>query len=181
MHDQDRRCGCDRADRRELLIRVIAHVGIERRIDRHRASESEYHRVSVRRAARDLPRADIAPRTGPILDHHLLSERTTHAFADQPRHDVIAAAGGKRDHQRDRSAGKISRFLRSNGSCRHQKHGRERYKRSDLARLRMSDGAGDCGGVGQWLEIPTDNIATAPAVHGCSPSCRQRVLYYVLI
>jgi len=118
MHHQHRGAGGDRADRRELLGRVVAQIGIEARVDADRAGEREQHGVAVGCAARGLARADIAAGAGPVLHQDLLPKRLAHALADQARHDVVAAARRERHHQRDRPRGISVGALRVRGEGR---------------------------------------------------------------
>ena len=107
QHDQ--RAGGDQADRREILARVVADIGVERRIDRERAGAAEAERVAVGRGFRDLARRDRAARPALVLDHDLLAERLAHLLGDDARHHVVAAAGRIRHHQRDRARGIVLR------------------------------------------------------------------------
>jgi hypothetical protein len=52
----------------------------------------------------DLAGGDAAAGADPILDDDLLPERLAHLFPRRSRHDVVAAAGGVGDDQRDGTA-----------------------------------------------------------------------------
>ena len=109
MHQHDQRAGRDQADRREILARVVADIGIERRIDRERAGAAEHERVAVGRGLRDRARRDRAAGAAAVLDHDLLAERLAHLLGDDARHHVVAAAGRVGHDQRDRPVGIVLR------------------------------------------------------------------------
>src|SRR5262249_4679077 len=90
-------------DWREILARVVADAGIERWVDRKRACRDE-KRVAVRLGLGDLARGDGASGAAAILDDDALAEARTHALGDDTRDDVIAAAGGVGNDERDRMA-----------------------------------------------------------------------------
>jgi hypothetical protein len=98
QHAQER---ADRADRREILARVVAGVRIERGVDGKRARVGEQDRVAVGGALGDRAGRDRAAGAAAILDHHLLPERLAHALGDEARERIIAAAGRERHDQRD--------------------------------------------------------------------------------
>jgi hypothetical protein len=57
--------------------------------------------VTVRRAARDLLRAETAERAAAVLDHDRLSQLFLQALADQARDLIGTGAGGKRHDDLD--------------------------------------------------------------------------------
>jgi hypothetical protein len=67
--DQDRRGG-DQADRREILVDVIAGTGAEANPARH-----DSQGVTIRNCLGEIAKADHAARAPAILDDHLLAER----------------------------------------------------------------------------------------------------------
>ena len=114
MHQHDSALGGDQADRRKILARVIADIGIERRIDRKRAGAADHQRVAVGLGLRDLARRDGAAGAAAVLDDDLLAERLAHLVGDDARDGVVAAAGRIGHDQRDR-AGRI--VLRRSGAA----------------------------------------------------------------
>ena len=101
MHQHDIAARRDQADRREILARVVADVGIERRIDRERARRDQ-KRVAVGLGLRHLARRDGAAGAAAVLDHDGLAEARAHPLGDDARDHVVAAAGRVGHDQRDR-------------------------------------------------------------------------------
>ena len=112
MHQHDIAARRDQSDRREILARVVADVGIERRIDRQRA-RGDQQRVAVGRGLGDLARRDGAAGAAAVLDHDGLAEARAHPLGDDARDHVVAAAGRVGHDQRDR----VGRIIRRAG-CR---------------------------------------------------------------
>ena len=113
MDHQDGRQRDQRGDRREILDRVVAEVGVERGIDRHRAGIAEHQHVAVGRGLRHQVGGDDAARAGHVLDHERLAEggwRTCRPEAAPARRDCRrgppprpAAPGGSARHRPARS------------------------------------------------------------------------------
>ena len=97
IHHQHLRRNAEQADRREILHRVVAHLGDrrERRDGRRRRPQEG---VAVRRRAGDRLGRDAAVAADAVLDDELLAERLAEPAAREPRHDVDVAAGRER-HQ----------------------------------------------------------------------------------
>ena len=68
------------------------------------------------------PRRDGAAGPAAVLHHDLLAEHAGHLLGNDARHCVVAAAGRKRHHQRDRTRGIILR-------CNRQRAGEYRCER----------------------------------------------------
>ena len=94
---------CDQSDRREVLARIISHIGKYRRRHRHRSGAAHDKRVSIRRAFGELARADRASGSGAVLDDDLLAQCAAHRFCEDAGDHVVAAAGRLRDDQGDRT------------------------------------------------------------------------------
>ena len=90
-------------DRREILERIVAGVGNERRHDRERVGDRE-QRVAVGRRFRDELRADEAARARPIVDDHLLTEPFAEPRRERADDEVDVAAGRERHDDADRRA-----------------------------------------------------------------------------
>ena len=69
MRDQRDRHRGDQPDRREILARIVARIGIEARIDRDRAGVAEQQRVAVGLGLGDRAGAEIAAGAGAVIDH----------------------------------------------------------------------------------------------------------------
>src|SRR5262249_26722828 len=54
---------------------------------------ADQQRVAVRRGLGESARPDATGGARAVLDHELLAERAPHVLAEQPRQDVVAAAG----------------------------------------------------------------------------------------
>jgi hypothetical protein len=64
------------------------------RVDRDLAGGHQ-QRVPIGRRLRDSLRADHGIGAGPVVDDHGLPHQPAHVLAEQPRCDVVAAAGGE--------------------------------------------------------------------------------------
>ena len=82
--------GCDIAN--EIEFEVL----VKRRIDRVRRTRKQ-ERVAVRSRTHDGLGGDIAAGARPVLDHEWLAEPLGQPLTDQPREDVVRAAGSKTD------------------------------------------------------------------------------------
>jgi hypothetical protein len=112
VRDQDHRHGGDQADGREILARVEAGIGEQRRIDRDRAGVGEHQRVAVGRGAGDRARAHEPAAAAAVVDHDLLAERGRELVGDDACHGVDAAARRVRHDQGDRPRRVILRARR---------------------------------------------------------------------
>ena len=117
MHQHDIAARRDQADRREILARVVADVGIERRVDRKRARRDQ-KRVAVGRGLGDLARRDGAAGAAAVLDHDGLAEPRAHPLGDDARDHVVAAAGRVGHDQRDRARRIVGGAIRRAGAIR---------------------------------------------------------------
>src|SRR5665213_2004248 len=73
IHQNDEWTGGDQSDRREILARVVADVGVKRQVNRKRAGAAEAERVAVGRGLGDLARAERTAGATMILDDDLLA------------------------------------------------------------------------------------------------------------
>src|SRR5665213_4469860 len=71
VHQNDEWTGSDQSDWREILARVVADIGVKRRVNRKRAGAAEAKRVAVGRGLGDLARAERAAGATMILDDDL--------------------------------------------------------------------------------------------------------------
>ena len=112
MHQHDIGARRDQADRREILARVVADVGIERRIDRKRARSRSA--ACSRRARPSRPGAWrwCRRRRRGSRPRWCWPSARAHPLGDDAGEHVVAAAGGVGDDQRDRP-GRIVRRVRS--------------------------------------------------------------------
>jgi hypothetical protein len=92
VHDQRLRPDAEPRDRCQIGQGVVARIGVDVRIDRHRADMNDDQRVAVGRAAgaRDCPQ--VAAGAGAVLDHHRLAERRRQSIRQPARPDVGDAA-----------------------------------------------------------------------------------------
>src|SRR5262249_40377247 len=90
--------------------------------------------VAIGRALGDGSRRDRATSAAAVLHHDLLAERAGHLLGNDTRQRIVAAAGGKRHHQRDRTRGII---LRPDP----QRAGGNRCERRNRDRCRSRTGA----------------------------------------
>src|SRR5215467_6218442 len=104
MYDEDIRRKADHPNRREILVLVIAGIGIHRWRDRHRRRVTQQDRVPVGCGLRDETGSDRATGTAFVLHHDLLAECRRKLVADNACHDRSAATRRKWHDQGDRSA-----------------------------------------------------------------------------
>ncbi len=112
MHQQHVLARRHQADRRKIGARVIADIGVDRRIDGERAG-GDQQRVAVRGRADDLAGRDGAAGAAAILDHHRLAQGGAHFLGDHAGDQVVAAARRVRHHESDRPRREIVRERRS--------------------------------------------------------------------
>ena len=105
MREQRHWHRCDQPDRREVLARIEAGIGIEARIDGDRAGMAEEQGVAVRRALDEGPGADQAGAAGAVVHHDLLTQRDRKLFRHDAGHGVDAAARRIGHDQRDGPGG----------------------------------------------------------------------------
>jgi hypothetical protein len=74
MRQQDHGHGRDQPDRREVLARIEAGIGVETRIDRDGSGMAEEQRVAVGRTLDEGAGADQAGAAGAVVDNDLLTE-----------------------------------------------------------------------------------------------------------
>src|SRR5262245_13693523 len=115
MHDKHGRHGDERGDGGEIAQRLIAEIGIERRVDRHRAGIAEHQHVTVGRRRRHHLGRHHAAGTRHVLDHERLAEGIRELLRKEPRQHVGIAARRRRGDKPHR-LGRIG-LLRGNGAC----------------------------------------------------------------
>ncbi len=91
-------------DRREVLQRIVAGRGRNRRIDGEHAGVANQQRIAVRRRRCDRAGAQRAAGPRPVLHHARLAELRNESRGD-PRRDVGRAARCARNDQLDRVIG----------------------------------------------------------------------------
>jgi hypothetical protein len=109
MREQRHRHRGDQPDRREVLARIEAGIGVEARVDGNGSGVAEEQRVAVGRALDEGARADEAGAAGAVVDHDLLAEFARELLRDDARHGVDAAAGRVRHDKGDGAGGIILR------------------------------------------------------------------------
>src|SRR5262249_39082952 len=109
MREQRDRHRGDQPDRREVLARIEAGIGVEAGVDGDGSGVPEEQRVAVGRALDEGARADEAGAAGAIVDHDLLAERARKLLRDHARHGVDAAARRVRHDKGDDAGGIILR------------------------------------------------------------------------
>ncbi len=95
----------DVGDRREILLRVVGQLGIDRGCDAVRRDRHHQERVAIRRRLGDDVGADAAARAWPVLDHHLLAQRLGELVGHHARQDVGRLAGREGHDDLDRLGG----------------------------------------------------------------------------
>ena len=113
MGEQGDRHRRDEADRRKILARVHAELGVKAWVDRQRPGVAEQQRVAVGCGACHRAGADCAAATAAVIDGHGLAERVGQFLRHHAGHRVDAAAGRIGDNERDAARRKIS------GVCDH--------------------------------------------------------------
>ena len=93
--------GADASDRRKILARVEAGVGIDARADRRGPGRGGEERVAVGRALRDRPAAGEAAGARTVVDDDRLAKSLAHLVGNDARHDPRAAAGREWHDQGD--------------------------------------------------------------------------------
>ena len=132
MGEQGHRHRGDQTDRRKILARVHAELGVEAGVDRQRPGMAEQQGVAVRRCARDGARADRSAAAAAVVDGHRLAECVGQLLRHHAGHGVDAAAGRIRHDERDSAGWKFSRVC-----------GRHCHRRADESDRRCN---GDRGG-----------------------------------
>ena len=111
------------SNRLEILLRIVAQIGIERRRQRIGAEVTGQDRVAVGGGAGGAKRANGAAGAADILHHEFLAEMTREDVSDNPPGDIGGPAGRERNDDRDRSRG-IILGLCAIQSRQHQKNSR---------------------------------------------------------
>ena len=109
MGEQGHRHRGDQTDRRKILARVHAELGVEAGVDRQRSGMAEQQRVAVGCRTRDGTRADRSAAAAAVVDGHRLVERVGQFLRHHAGHGVDAAAGRVRHDERDIAGWKFSR------------------------------------------------------------------------
>ncbi len=100
--DQEIGAGREQCDRREILDRVIADVGVDRGSDREGRGVAEHQRIAVGFGACGRFGADGAARPGTIVDDDALIKTDRQLLGGEACHGVGRPAGGERhDHLDD--------------------------------------------------------------------------------
>jgi hypothetical protein len=94
MRGQHQRCPGQQRDRRQILERIVRHVGKQILVERDLGRRSNQQRVAVGRTLGDKLRPDHAARAGLVLDDEILAERLAELDRQYARHQIGAAAGG---------------------------------------------------------------------------------------
>ena len=113
----------DQPDRLEILLRVIAQVGIERGRRGVRAHVTGDERVAIGSGARGAGRANRAAGADDILDHGLLAEMAREDVRHDPACDVGRPARRER-HDDRHSLGRVVLRLRTGYAREHHKRRR---------------------------------------------------------
>ena len=103
VHHHDIRRDRDQRHGREILDRIIRHLGVEAGID-DEAGADHHEGVAVRRHAGDLAGRDVAARAADVLDKELMAEIVAKFLGDDARDDIGRSASGKADHDAHRPA-----------------------------------------------------------------------------
>ena len=93
-------------DRRKVRERVVGQTLVQVLVHHKRRVDGHEQGVAVGRGLGRRLRADDGVGAWPVLDHHRLSPVLAHLLADDARHDVARAAGGKGHDDADGSARK---------------------------------------------------------------------------
>ena len=117
MHGQRQRAGGDQHDWIEARHRIVRQGLEQAGIVRERTGRHQ-NRMAVGCRTRGHLRSDIAAGAGLVVDDHRLAPARLDLFPDEPRKNVRAAAGRKRDHDGDGAA----RLLRGRGCRQCDKH-----------------------------------------------------------
>ena len=94
MRIDQQRYGC------EVLQRIVRQRFIEAGIDHHRGAR-QINRVAIGQRFGDEFGADVATRTGPVVDHHLLAPRFGEFLSDQTRDQIHTTTGGEGNDEAD--------------------------------------------------------------------------------
>ncbi len=89
-------------NRRKILERIVAELGLHERIDGERPVRADEQRVAVGRRARHHLRADAAAGAAAVLHHHRLADRLRNLVADHAADNVGIASGREWHNQMDR-------------------------------------------------------------------------------
>jgi hypothetical protein len=101
MHQQEKGRLYHERDRCEVFHRIVAEVRVDRRCDREAAGGCE-QRVTVRRRGGDCSVGHHASCARPVLDDKRASERFGEFLCEEPRLNVVAAAGRLAYYDADR-------------------------------------------------------------------------------
>ena len=100
-HHHQRRVG-EQHDRRQVLLRVVRHLRVQRRVDRQVAGLAEHDRVAVGRRLGDRVDAEVAAGAGLVVDDEGPAGGRGDLLAGLAGNDVGAAAGRERHDDADR-------------------------------------------------------------------------------
>ena len=120
MHHEHEPVDRDRADRREILDRIVIELGHCRR-DRHRRRHGPEQRVAISRRPRNRVRGQRTIGADAIFHDEGLAEMFREALRDDARHHIRIAAGGIGDddpHRPRRPRLRLSLCVRAErGAC----------------------------------------------------------------
>ena len=88
-------------DRRNVLPRLVRHLGKQQMVDHQRPDDAHPQRVSIRRRLGHRRRAGIAAGARPVLDDERLGEPLLQALGHDPRQAVRRRAGDERHDDGD--------------------------------------------------------------------------------
>jgi hypothetical protein len=91
----------DQRHRREILDRIIRHLGVEAGID-DEAGADGHDRVAVRGHACDLSSRNVAAGAADVLDEELMAEVVGKLLRHDAGDGIGRSAGGKADHDAHR-------------------------------------------------------------------------------
>ncbi|MNX86204.1 hypothetical protein D3C86_1180770 [compost metagenome] len=98
MRSDDQRKLRHQGHRREVLQRVVAHIGIDRRVEHQNRNIASQQRVAVRRFVRHPVGGQDSGRARAVVDHHALLEPFAQPRAHRARQGIRAAPSGKAHH-----------------------------------------------------------------------------------
>ena len=135
---QHARLGGQDGDGRDVLLRLVGHLGEQQRVDHQRPDDADAQRVPVGRRLGRRRSTGVAAGARPVLHHERRAEPLLQALGHDPGQAVGRRAGDERHDDGDRP--------------------RRPFLRAERAPPQSRDAAGSAGAASLYLPFPTSAI-----------------------
>ena len=133
LDDDGERGAADQPDGGEIAQRIIARIGLDGGVHRHRPIAADHDVVAIGPHARHLRGGHAATGTRAVLHHHRLAQHFTEGHGQNARHHIGIAAGGIGHHEADGP-------LRKGGGAAEARGGKQRRQQQQGAAARNGHG-----------------------------------------